>query len=94
MKKNEMSDGLYQSLSAISIESLVSVSGLLCVSDGLILSLRSLWGREHGAYSELGELSGWLGQGLVLIGVMKEFEKELSTSEISSAHVSCGGLYL
>ena len=53
-----MSDGLYQNLSLISIESLVSVSGLLCVSDGLILSLRSLWGCEHGAYSELGELSG------------------------------------
>ena len=58
MEKNEVSDGAYQSLSAISIESLVSVSGLLCVSDGLNLSLRSLWGREHGAYSELGELSG------------------------------------
>ena len=32
MEKNEVSDGLYQSLSAISIESLVSVSGLLCAS--------------------------------------------------------------
>ena len=53
MEKNEMSDGLYQSLSSIGIESLVSVSGLLCVSDGLILSLRSLWGCEHGAYSVL-----------------------------------------
>ena len=87
-----MSDGLYQNLSLISIESLVSVSGLLCVSDGLILSLRSLWGREHGAYSELGELSGWLGQGLVSIGVMKRFEKELSMSEPSSAYVLCSRL--
>ena len=90
MKKNEMGDGLYQSLSAISIESLVAVSGLLCVSDGLILSLRSFWGREHGAYSELGELSGWLGQGLVSIGVMKKSGKEFSMSELSSAYVSCG----
>ena len=31
MKKNEMGDGLYQSLSSISIESLVSVCGLLCL---------------------------------------------------------------
>ena len=28
-------------------------------------------------YRECGELSGWLGQGLVSIGVMKNFEKEL-----------------
>ena len=39
--------------------------------------LRSLWGRETGAYSEPGELSGWLGQGLVSIGVMKKSGKEL-----------------
>ena len=33
--------------------------------------MRSLWGCEHGAYSELGELSGWLRQGPVSIGVWK-----------------------
>ena len=60
--------------------------------DEIVTSLRSLWGREHGAYGELGELSGWLGQSLVSIGVMKESGKELSTSELSSAYVSCGRL--
>ena len=60
--------------------------------DETVPSLRSLSGREHGAYSEPGELSGCLGQSLVSIGVMKKSGKELPTSELSSAHVSCGGL--